>query len=85
MAYDNIKSHKIQGFILSLEDIFFEKPQGRGRAQIYSPSHFRCKSANLNLKHFQNIFGRLLQGLTMVRGVFRTYSNIMIKLIRENS
>ena len=27
MAYYNIKSHKNQGFILSLKDAFFEKPQ----------------------------------------------------------
>ena len=31
MTYDNNKSHKNQGFTLSLEDTFFEKPQiGRG-------------------------------------------------------
>ena len=29
MTYDNIKSHKKPGFhYLSLEEIFFEKPQG---------------------------------------------------------
>ena len=28
MAYDNIKSHKKQGFIVSLEDTFFGKQQG---------------------------------------------------------
>ena len=28
MTYDNIKSHKKQGFTLYLEDTFFEKPQG---------------------------------------------------------
>ena len=29
VTYDNIKSYKKQGFILSLEDTFFEKPQGQ--------------------------------------------------------
>ena len=28
MTYDNIKSHKKRGFIVSLEDTFFEKEQG---------------------------------------------------------
>ena len=28
MTYDNIKSHKKQGFTLSLEDTFLEKQQG---------------------------------------------------------
>ena len=28
VTFDNVKSH--QGFTLSLEDTFFEKPQGRG-------------------------------------------------------
>ena len=27
VTYDNTKSHKSQGFTLSLEDTFFEKPQ----------------------------------------------------------
>ena len=27
MTYDNTKSHKSQGFTLSLEDTFFKKPQ----------------------------------------------------------
>ena len=70
----------------SLWKIYFLKNHKEGgRVQIYSPSHFRVKSANLDFKHFQNIFGRLLLRLTKVKGVFRTYSNIMIKLIRENS
>ena len=30
------------------------------------------KSTNENFKNFQNIFGRLLLGLTIIRGVFRT-------------
>ena len=30
LTYDNNKSHKKQGFPLSLEDTFFEKPQGVG-------------------------------------------------------
>ena len=30
VTYDNIKSHKKQGFTLSLEDIFLEKPQREG-------------------------------------------------------
>ena len=37
MTYDNIKSHKNHGFTLSLEDTFFEKPQGVG-GQIDLPS-----------------------------------------------
>ena len=28
MTYDNFKSHKKQGFTLSLEDTFMEKPKG---------------------------------------------------------
>ena len=28
VTYDNIKSHKNQGFTFSLEDTFLEKPQG---------------------------------------------------------
>ena len=30
VAHDNIKSHKRKGLHLSLEDTFFEKPQGEG-------------------------------------------------------
>ena len=30
VTYDNIKSHKKQGFTLSSEDTFLEKPQGGG-------------------------------------------------------
>ena len=30
VPYNNIKSHTKPGFALSLEDIFFEKPQGVG-------------------------------------------------------
>ena len=30
MAYDNIKATKNQGFNLSVENTFLEKPQGRG-------------------------------------------------------
>ena len=40
MAYDNIKIDKIQGFTLSLEDIFFEKPQGRGEGANLFPQPF---------------------------------------------
>ena len=31
MASDNIKSHKKQGFVFSLENTFLEKPQREGR------------------------------------------------------
>ena len=34
MTYEHIKSHKNQGFTLSLEDIYFEKPQEREEGQI---------------------------------------------------
>ena len=34
---------------------------------------------------FRHIFGRLLLGLTIVRGAFRILSNIFIKLICKNS
>ena len=37
MPYDNIKSHKKPGFTLSLEDTFFEKPQGGWGDQIDPP------------------------------------------------
>ena len=40
MAHDNIKSHKRKGLHLSLEDTFFEKPQGEG-ANWPSPSLLR--------------------------------------------
>ena len=36
-----LKVTKKQGFTLSLEDTFFEKPQGRG--QTDSPNRFRLK------------------------------------------
>ena len=32
VAYDNIKSHKKQGFALSLENTFLEKSQGEGQS-----------------------------------------------------
>ena len=41
MIYDNIKSHKNQGFTLSLEDTFFDKPQGE--LKLTPPSRFRVK------------------------------------------
>ena len=41
MPYDNIKSHKNQGFTLSLEDTIFEKLQ-RTPTPI-PPSRFRVK------------------------------------------
>ena len=41
VTYDNFKSHKKQGFTLSLKDMFFKKPHGWG--QIDPPSCFRVK------------------------------------------
>ena len=44
VAYNNIKSHKIAGFIVSVENAFLEKPEGEG--QIEPPpllSLFRVK------------------------------------------
>ena len=43
MTYDNIKNHKKQGFTLSLEDTFLEKPEG---GQIDTPSLFRVNVLN---------------------------------------
>ena len=44
VTYDNIKSHKNQGFTLSLEDTFLKKAQGGGESN-WSPtaSCFRVK------------------------------------------
>ena len=36
-----LKVTKDQGFTLSVEDTFFEKPQGGGGGKIYPPSCFR--------------------------------------------
>ena len=35
VTYDNVKSHKKQGFTLSSEDTFLEKPQGGGHKYIW--------------------------------------------------
>ena len=43
MTYDNIKSHKKQGFIVSLEDTFFGKQRGD---QIEPASRFRIKKGS---------------------------------------
>lgn len=38
MTYDNIKGHKKQGLILSLEDTFLKKSQGGVEFKIYRPA-----------------------------------------------
>ena len=54
MAYDNIKSHthtKKQGFTLSLEDTFFERPQeGGGGWNWPPPAILRLKVHHANWK-----------------------------------
>ena len=45
-----LKVTKNQGFTLSLEDTFFEKPQGRGGGQIDRPSRFRVKYYSSNVR-----------------------------------
>ena len=52
-----IKVTKSQGFTLSLEDTFFEKPQG---CQIDSPSHFRV---NYFISTFPTFFHQLMLDL----------------------
>ena len=42
-------------------------------------------SPNQNLKNFQNIFERIILGLNIVRGVFRTKSNIYGESLTEIS
>ena len=39
MTYDSVKNHKKQGFTLSLQDIFFEAPQGEVKLTL--PSRLR--------------------------------------------
>ena len=39
VTYDNIKSHKKQGFALSLENTFLEKPQGEGQIDPPPPNY----------------------------------------------
>ena len=39
--YDNIKSHKKQGFTFSLKNTFLEKAQGRERGSYWTPAFWR--------------------------------------------
>ena len=43
------------------------------------------KSTDQSFKNFLNIFGRLLLGLTIIRGIFRTLSNIYNEAICKNN
>ena len=50
VTYDNIQSHKKQGFTLFSEDIFLEKPQGGVKLTTPRPPSHPTPAAFLGLK-----------------------------------
>ena len=60
IPYDNIKSHKKQGFPLLLEYTFFEKLQEGAVKLTLPPSRFRVKQTLIQLAKLVILLGRVL-------------------------